>query len=73
MTLQRQEGRDRSISDASHMSGIPDSPSRAAEENIELLCGNHLADPNMKVATLKHYHWRGGVDMILHYRHKATA
>ncbi|WOO83377.1 WD repeat-containing protein 48 [Vanrija pseudolonga] len=63
-------GRDRALSDASAMSGVPAAPRPAPEDVIELLCGQHVADPNMKVGTLKHYYWRGGVDMVLHYRVK---
>jgi hypothetical protein len=72
MTLQREEGRDRGLSDASAMSGvnIPDSPRHAPEDTMELVCGNLVADPDMKVATLKTYFWRGGVDMVLHWRLK---
>lgn len=71
MTLQREEGRERGLSDASAMSGVTPAPARAPEDTMELLCGNTVADPDMKVATLKHYFWRGGVDMVLHWRVKA--
>lgn len=68
--LQREEGRERATSDASGMSGVPDTP-RRPHETIELVCGQHVADPEMKVGTLKQYYWRGGPDMVLHYRVKA--
>lgn len=73
MTRTREEGgRDRSVSDASTMSGIPDLRRRAPEETMELLCGDRVADPDMKVATLKAYYWRGGVDMVLYWRAKTV-
>lgn len=65
--------RDRAVSDASALSGvsgIDDVPKRAPEDSIELLCGQHVAEADMKVATLKQCYWRGGVDMVLHYRVK---
>ncbi|BEJ10673.1 hypothetical protein CspHIS471_0100950 [Cutaneotrichosporon sp. HIS471] len=69
--IAREEGRDRAVSDASAMSGVPDVPARRPEDTLELWCGQHLADPEMKVATLKQYYWRGGPDMVLHYRRKS--
>lgn len=69
--LARQEGRERAVSEASAMSGVPDTPKRRPEDMLELMCGTHLADPEMKVATLKQYYWRGGPDMVLHYRPKS--
>lgn len=62
--------RERGMSDASRMSGVPAEPRPAPEDVIELLCGEHVADPRMKVSALKAYYWRGGVDMVLHYRIK---
>lgn len=70
--LQHADGRERAMSDASAMSGVPDLPKRKPEDSFELLCGKHIADPNMKVGTLKQYYWRGGPDMVLHYRVKAA-
>lgn len=64
------DGRERSLSDASALSGVPESKRLKPEDVIELHCGKHLANPDMKVGTLKHYFWRGGVDMVLHYKIK---
>lgn len=62
--------RDRSTSNASNMSGI----SRPKpEELMELVCGSHVALPDMKVGSLKQFYWRGGPDMVLHYRPKGVS
>lgn len=62
--------RDRSVSNASNMSGI----SRPKPEDIiELVCGEHVALPDMKVGSLKQFYWRGGPDLVLHYRPKGMA
>ena len=37
------------------------------EDAIELLCGDHVVDPKMTLATLKQYYGSGG-DMLLLYR-----
>ena len=47
----------------------PDDSSTLPEETLELLCGNHVVDPTMTLATLKQYYGSGG-DMLLHYRYK---
>ncbi|ORX37083.1 hypothetical protein BD324DRAFT_624711 [Kockovaella imperatae] len=48
-------------------------PDEALPEDIlELLCGTHVVDPKMTLATLKQYYGSGG-DMLLHYRFKASA
>lgn len=39
----------------------------AAEDTIELICGKHVVDPKMTLATLKQYYGSGG-DMLLYYR-----
>lgn len=57
--------RDRSSSTASNMSGIA---RPRPEELMELVCGEHVALPEMKVGALKQFYWRGGPDMVLHYR-----
>ena len=44
-------------------------PGAMPEETIELLCGDHVVDPKMTLATLKQYYGSGG-DMLLHYRPK---
>ncbi|ORY31816.1 hypothetical protein BCR39DRAFT_587333 [Naematelia encephala] len=41
----------------------------APEDVLELLCGDHVVDPRMTLATLKQYYGTGG-DMLLHYRLK---
>lgn len=41
----------------------------SAEEFIELICGDHVVDPKMTLATLKQYYGSGG-DMLLYYRPK---
>lgn len=40
------------------------------EDIIEVLCGDHVVDPRMTLATLKQYYGAGG-DMLLNYRLKA--
>lgn len=62
--------RDRSTSNASNMSGIP---RPRPEELMELVCGEHVAQPEMKVGSLKQFYWRGGPDMVLHYRPRSVA
>lgn len=70
--LRHEEGRERATSEVSTMSGVPDTPRRRPEDWLQLMCGQHVADPDMKVATLKQYYWRGGPDMVLHYRIKSN-
>jgi WD repeat-containing protein 48 len=41
----------------------------SAEDTIELVCGDHVVDPKMTLATLKQYYGSGG-DMLLFYRPK---
>uniref|UniRef100_A0A8C1XEL1 WD repeat-containing protein 48 n=1 Tax=Cyprinus carpio TaxID=7962 RepID=A0A8C1XEL1_CYPCA len=43
-----------------------------AEEKIELMCLDQLLDPNMDLRTVKHFIWKSGGDLTLHYRQKAT-
>ena len=50
----------------------PDDSSTTPEETLELLCGNHVVDPTMTLATLKQYYGSGG-DMLLHYRYRQPA
>ncbi|XP_057347987.1 WD repeat-containing protein 48 isoform X4 [Manis pentadactyla] len=42
-----------------------------AEEKIELLCQDQVLDPNMDLRTVKHFIWKSGGDLTLHYRQKA--
>lgn len=39
-----------------------------AEERVELLCQEHVLDPNMDLRTVKHFIWKSGGDLLLHYR-----
>uniref|UniRef100_UPI00358F1B28 WD repeat-containing protein 48-like n=1 Tax=Myxine glutinosa TaxID=7769 RepID=UPI00358F1B28 len=41
-----------------------------AEEKIELLCQDQVLDPNMDLRTVKHFIWKSGGDLTLHYRQK---
>uniref|UniRef100_A0A8C1FQB0 WD repeat-containing protein 48 n=1 Tax=Cyprinus carpio carpio TaxID=630221 RepID=A0A8C1FQB0_CYPCA len=41
-----------------------------AEEKIELMCLDQLLDPNMDLRTVKHFIWKSGGDLTLHYRQK---
>ncbi|KAG8541481.1 hypothetical protein GDO81_028932 [Engystomops pustulosus] len=45
-----------------------------AEEKIELLCQDQVSilDPNMDLRTVKHFIWKSGGDLTLHYRQKST-
>ncbi|KAB1264312.1 WD repeat-containing protein 48, partial [Camelus dromedarius] len=43
-----------------------------AEEKIELLCQDQVLDPNMDLRTVKHFIWKSGGDLTLHYRQKST-
>ncbi|KAH9406935.1 WD repeat-containing protein 48 [Tyrophagus putrescentiae] len=39
-----------------------------AEERVELLCQDVVLDPNMDLRTVKHFIWKSGGDLVLHYR-----
>lgn len=52
-----------------HSPGVGAGSEGSAEDTIELLCGDHVVDPKMTLATLKQYYGSGG-DMLLHYRPK---
>lgn len=39
-----------------------------AEERIELICQDVVLDPNMDLRTVKHFIWKSGGDLVLHYR-----
>ncbi|TRY81655.1 hypothetical protein DNTS_025980, partial [Danionella cerebrum] len=43
-----------------------------AEEKIELMCLDQVLDPNMDLRTVKHFIWKSGGDLTLHYRQKST-
>uniref|UniRef100_A0A672STL1 WD repeat-containing protein 48 n=1 Tax=Sinocyclocheilus grahami TaxID=75366 RepID=A0A672STL1_SINGR len=43
-----------------------------AEEKIELLCLDQVLDPNIDLRTVKHFIWKSGGDLTLHYRQKST-
>lgn len=38
------------------------------EEKIELLCQDQILDPNMDLRSVKHFYWKIGGDLIIHYR-----
>lgn len=40
----------------------------SAEEKVELLCQDQLLDPNMDLRTVRHFIWKSGGDLVLHYR-----
>lgn len=42
--------------------------SSMAEEKVELLCQDQLLDSNMDLRTVKHFIWKSGGDLVLHYR-----
>ena len=39
-----------------------------AEDKVELLCQDQLLDPNMDLRTVRHFIWKSGGDLVLHYR-----
>ncbi|KAK9980180.1 hypothetical protein ABG768_013563 [Culter alburnus] len=43
-----------------------------AEEKIELMCLDQVLDPNMDLRTVKHFIWKSGGDLTLHYKQKST-
>ena len=71
-------GQDNSNSHADHRSkssgptspaSMSDGDDRAsAEERVELLCQDQVLDPNMDLRTVKHFIWKSGGELILHYR-----
>lgn len=42
--------------------------SSIAEEKVELLCQDQVLDLNMDLRTVRHFIWKSGGDLILHYR-----
>ncbi|WAR16938.1 WDR48-like protein [Mya arenaria] len=42
--------------------------SAIAEEKVELLCNEQVLNPNMDLRTVKHFIWKQGGDLTLHYR-----
>ncbi|XP_045181186.2 WD repeat-containing protein 48-like [Mercenaria mercenaria] len=42
--------------------------SAVAEEKVELLCNDQVLNPNMDLRTVKHFIWKQGGDLTLHYR-----
>lgn len=40
----------------------------SAEEKVELLCQDLILDPNMDLRTVRHFIWKSGTDLVLHYR-----
>ncbi|KAI1284988.1 WD repeat-containing protein 48 [Halotydeus destructor] len=39
-----------------------------AEDKVELLCQEQVLDANMDLRTVKHFIWKSGGDLVLHYR-----
>lgn len=39
-----------------------------AEDKVELLCQDQVLDANMDLRTVKHFIWKCGGDLVLHYR-----
>jgi WD repeat-containing protein 48 len=39
-----------------------------AEEKVELLCQDLNLDPNMDLRTVRHFIWKSGGDLVLHYK-----
>ncbi|XP_075545424.1 WD repeat-containing protein 48 isoform X1 [Dermacentor variabilis] len=39
-----------------------------AEEKVELLCQDQVLDPSMDLRTVRHFIWKSGADLVLHYR-----
>ena len=35
---------------------------------VELLCNDSVLDPNSDLRTVKHFIWKSGSDLVLHYR-----
>lgn len=42
--------------------------SSMAEGQVELLCNDSVLDPNSDLRTVKHFIWKSGSDLVLHYR-----
>jgi WD repeat-containing protein 48 len=42
--------------------------SSIAEEKVELLCNEQLLEPGLDLRTVKHFIWKQGGDLTLHYR-----
>jgi len=42
--------------------------SSMAEAQVELLCNDSVLDPNSDLRTVKHFIWKSGSDLVLHYR-----
>jgi len=38
------------------------------ETHVELLCNDSVLDPNSDLRTVKHFIWKSGSDLVLHYR-----
>lgn len=39
-----------------------------AEEKVELLCQDQILDANMDLRTVRHFIWKSGGDLVLHYK-----
>ena len=40
----------------------------AAADRVELLCQDQVLDPNMDLRTVKHFIWKSGGELVIHYR-----
>ncbi|XP_023931013.1 WD repeat-containing protein 48-like [Lingula anatina] len=47
---------------------VPEDDGIPAEEKVELLCNDQILDANMDLRTVKHFIWKQGGDLTLHYR-----
>lgn len=50
----------------------PRSSFRALTLYCAFSCHNQVLDPNMDLRTVKHFIWKSGGDLTLHYRQKST-
>lgn len=39
-----------------------------AEEKVELLCQDQVLEATMDLRTVRHFVWKSGGDLVLHYR-----
>ena len=40
----------------------------SADEKVELLCQEQMLDPAMDLRTVKHFVWKSGGELVIHYR-----
>ena len=39
-----------------------------AEQHLELLCNDHVLDPNSDLRTVSHYIWKSNEDLVLNFK-----